>query len=425
MLNMNDLSEHSHENSRRLPNSYWRLFSSSTISNLGDGMVVAAAPLLAISLTDDSRLIAAISFAAMLPWLILSLPAGVYLDRHDRQKIMVRANLVRGLIFTLIAIGAATDSLNIYLLIVATMLAGVCELFFDMSSQAILPAIVNQESLEVANSRLYISQIISNGFLGLPFGAWIFVIAIGAPFGINAIALILAALLIRSIRIKSAPKVESSTNSFGADLRQGLAWLWKHDLLRTLAIMLGVANMCGMFAQAVFVKFARDELGLGARGFGILLAAISVGSIVGGLIGQRVSKKLGATSAIILSYIIFAISDVIPGVLPKIWTVALSGIVMAIAGTTWNVITVSMRQRLIPTELFGRVNSVYRFIGTGSTAFGALIGGQIAYSFGLRATYLASGVVLLVALITLGPLFLRAAKIYIVPERTPAPPSIT
>ena len=425
MLNMNNTNEHSHENSLRLPNSYWRLFSSSTISNLGDGMVVAAAPLLAISLTDDSRLIAAISFAAMLPWLILSLPAGVYLDRHDRQKIMVRANLVRGLIFALIAIGAATDSLNIYLLIVATMLAGVCELFFDMSSQAILPAIVNQESLEVANSRLYISQIISNGFVGLPFGAWIFVIAIGAPFSINAIALILAALLIRSIRIKSAPKVESSTNSFGADLRQGLAWLWKHDLLRTLAIMLGVANMCGMFAQAVFVKFARDELGLGARGFGILLAAISVGSIVGGLIGQRVSKKLGATSAIILSYIIFAISDVIPGVFPKIWTVALSGIVMAIAGTTWNVITVSMRQRLIPTELFGRVNSVYRFIGTGSTAFGALIGGQIAYSFGLRATYLASGVVLLVALITLGPVFLRAAKIYIVPERTPAPPSIT
>ena len=187
---MNNINEHSHENSLRLPNSYWRLFSSSTISNLGDGMVVAAAPLLAISLTDDSRLIAAISFAAMLPWLILSLPAGVYLDRHDRQKIMVRANLVRGLIFALIAIGAATDSLNIYLLIVATMLAGVCELFFDMSSQAILPAIVNQESLEVANSRLYISQIISNGFVGLPFGAWIFVIAIGAPFGINAIALI-------------------------------------------------------------------------------------------------------------------------------------------------------------------------------------------------------------------------------------------
>ena len=381
--------------------------------------------MLALSLTDDPRLIAAISFAAMLPWLVLSLPAGVYLDRHDRQKIMYRANIIRGLLFGLIAIGAATETLNIYLLIAAAAVGGVCELFFDMSSQAILPAIVTEDSLEVANSRLYISQIISNGFVGLPFGAWIFVIAIYAPFGLNAVALIVAALLIRSIQIKDKTQNATSLNSFGADLKQGLAWLWKHDLLRTLAIMLGVANMCGMFAQAVFVKFARDELGLGARGFGILLAAISIGSILGGLVGERVSKRLGATAAIILAYIVFGISDVIPGVFPEIWAVALSGIVMAIAGTTWNVITVSMRQRLIPTELFGRVNSVYRFIGTGSTAIGALIGGQIAFSFGLRATYLASGVVLLIALITLGPVFLRAAKIHIVPERTPAPPSTT
>ena len=388
-------------------------------------MVVAAAPLLALTLTDDPRLIAAISFAAMLPWLVLSLPAGVYLDRQDRQKVMYRANLIRGLLFSLIAIGAATETLNIYLLISAAAIGGICELFFDMSSQAILPAIVDEESLEVANSRLYISEIISNGFVGLPFGAWIFVVAIYAPFGINAVALVLAALLIHSIRIKDKPLTATLENSFGEDLKQGLTWLWRHDLLRTLAIMLGVANMCGMFAQAVFVKFARDELGLGARGFGILLAAISVGSILGGLIGERVSKKLGATTAIILAYIVFGISDVIPGVFPEVWAVALSGIVMAIAGTTWNVITVSMRQRLIPTELFGRVNSVYRFIGTGSTAIGALIGGQIAFSFGLRATYLTSGVVLLIALITLGPVFLRAAKIYIEPERTPAPPSTT
>jgi len=407
---MND--QHSHH----LSNSYWKLFSSSTISNLGDGMVVAAGPLLALSLTNDARLIAAVTFATMLPWLILSLPAGVYLDRHDRQKIMFRANLVRGTVFALIAVGAATDLLNIYALIATSAIAGVCELFFDMSSQAILPAIVDQESLEIANSRLYISQIISNGFVGLPFGAWIFVFAIGAPFAVNALALIIAALLVRSIKVRSiSDTLVKSQTRFSTELKQGLIWLWKHDLLRTLAIMLGVANMCGMFAQAVFVKFARDELGLGARGFGILLALISIGSILGGLIGETVSKKLGATTAIITAYVVFGLSDVIPGIFPEIWAVALSGIVMAIAGTTWNVITVSMRQRLIPPELFGRVNSVYRFIGTGTTAIGALIGGQIAFSFGLRATYFASGFVLLVALITLSPVFLRAAKIYINP----------
>ena len=382
-------------------------------------MVVAAGPLLALSLTNDSRLIAAVTFAAMLPWLILSLPAGVYLDRHDRKIIMFRANLVRGVVFAFIAVSTATNHLNIYILIAASAIAGVCELFYDMSSQAILPAIVDQDSLEVANSRLYISQIISNGFVGLPLGAWIFVFASSAPFAVNALVLIIAALLIRSIRVRSISEtVVKPQTAFSTELLQGLSWLWKHDLLRTLAIMLGAANMCGMFAQAVFVKFARDELGLGARGFGILLALISVGSILGGLIGEFVSKKLGATTAIISAYVVFGLSDVIPGLFPEIWAVALSGIVMAIAGTTWNVITVSMRQRLIPPELFGRVNSVYRFIGTGSTAIGALIGGQIAFSFGLRATYLASGFVLLIALIALSPVFLRTAKIYIDPDRT-------
>ena len=415
----------SEKHSHSLPKSYWRLFTSSTVSNLGDGMVVAAGPLLALQLTNDSRLIAAVTFAAMLPWLVLSLPAGVYLDRHDRQKIMYRANLVRGLVFTLIAVSAANDTLNIYLLIAASAVAGVCELFFDMSSQAILPAIVDEESLELANSRLYISQIISNGFIGLPLGAWIFVIAISAPFAVNAVALVIAAILIRSIKVKNTAIIEQTKAPFSSELKQGLIWLWKHDLLRTLAIMLGVANMCGMFAHAVFVKFVRDELGLGARGFGILLAAISIGSILGGLVGESVSKRLGSTVALITAYVIFGLSDLIPGIFPQIWAVAISGVVMSIAGTIWNVITVSMRQRLIPPELFGRVNSVYRFIGTGTTAIGALIGGQIAYNFGLRATYLASGVLLLIALVVLSPAFFRAAKIYIEPERTPAPPSIT
>jgi MFS family permease len=416
--------EHNEENSR-LPGAYWRLFSASTVSNLGDGIIVSAGPLLALSMTDDTRLISAVSFAAMLPWLLLSLPAGVFLDRADRRKVMINANLVRCCFFFAIALAATTNTLSIYLLIVIMAALGVCELLFDMSSQAILPAIVEPDHLEKANSRLYISQIISNGFIGLPFGAWIFVVAIGAPFAINAIALFAAALLIRSIHIQTKVPAKIATNSYSYDLRQGFMWLWSNRLLRTLAIMLGLANMCGMFAQAVFVKFARDELGLGATGFGLLLAAISIGSVLGGLFGEYFGKKLGMTTAILGSYFVFGLSDAIPGLFPQIWAVALGGVIMSIAGTMWNVITVSARQRLIPTELFGRVNSVYRFIGTGTTAIGALIGGQIAFKFGLRATYLVSSAILLTAFCVFGPIFLKTSKTYIEPDRTPAPPSIT
>ena len=420
------MNKHEHQDSvSRLPNQYWRLFSASTVSNLGDGIIVSAGPLLALSMTDDTRLISAVSFAAMLPWLLLSLPAGVFLDRTNRQSVMINANLVRAFIFAAVSFAAITNTLSIYLLILASAALGVCELLFDMSAQAILPAIVTPDQLEKANSRLFISQIVSNGFIGLPLGAWIFAIAIGAPFAINAFALLIAAFLIKSLRIKADDPPAISNNSYMHDLREGFGWLWSHKLLRTLAIMLGLANMCGMFAQAIFVKFARDELGLGAKGFGLLLATISIGSVLGGLFGEYFGKKLGMTTAILSSYLVFGLSDAIPGLFPHIWAVTIGGVVMSIAGTMWNVITVSARQRLIPAELFGRVNSVYRFIGTGTTAIGALIGGQIAFNYGLRATYLLSAAILLTALCVLGPAFLRANNIYIEPERTPAPPSIT
>ena len=209
------MNKHEHQDSvSPLPNQYWRLFSASTVSNLGDGIIVSAGPLLALSMTDDTRLISAVSFAAMLPWLLLSLPAGVFLDRTNRQSVMINANLVRAFIFAAVSFAAITNTLSIYLLILASAALGVCELLFDMSAQAILPAIVTPDQLEKANSRLFISQIVSNGFIGLPLGAWIFAIAIGAPFAINAFALLIAAFLIKSLRVKANYPSAISNNSY-------------------------------------------------------------------------------------------------------------------------------------------------------------------------------------------------------------------
>jgi MFS family permease len=189
--------------------------------------------------------------------------------------------------------------------------------------------------------------------------------------------------------------------------------------------MLGAVNMCHMFAQSIFAKYVRDELGLGPRGFGLLLATAAIGSILGGLIGARVARLLGPSVAIVASYTMFAALEIIPAALPEVWAVVIAGALMALFGTVWNVITVSLRQRLIPQELFGRVNSVYRFIGTGTSALGAVLGGQIAYYFGLRATYAVSAALLGVVLLVGAPRLLRHARTYMAPDRTPAPPSIT
>ena len=392
-------------------------------------MVHAAAPLLTLTLTNDERLIAGVSFCAAIPWLVLSLPAGVYIDRFDRRKLMIAANVIRAVLFGLIAFSAATGTLSIWIFMAILIGVGCCEVIFDMSAQAFLPQIVPDHLLEKANGRLSSLEMITNTFIGLPLGAWAFVLAIGVPFGVNAASFALAALLVASIRIPSAKTPEANSeelrNSFKADLTEGLQWLWSNKLIRTLAIMLGIANMTAMFGEAIFVKYAAVELGVTGRAYGFLLALTAIGSILGGLLGDKIAKRLGIAQSIVYSYFVFGFVGIIYFFMPYVWAVAIAASFMGLAGTTWNVVTVSLRQRVIPTELFGRVNSVYRFIGTGSIGIGALIGGQIAYSTNLRMPFLVAAIIGLGALAIGGPTLYREVRNHIAPEATPAPPSIT
>ena len=156
-----------------LPTAYWRQWSASAISNIGDGMNTAAMPLLAYSLTDDTRLLALVSFAVFVPWFLLALPVGVYVDRFDRRLLMVGANALRAALFAVIAITTATGTLGIGLLLVLLLVVGCCEVVFDSSAQAFLPAIVEPEQLPRANGILFATEVIGNGFVGLPFGAWL------------------------------------------------------------------------------------------------------------------------------------------------------------------------------------------------------------------------------------------------------------
>lgn len=388
-----------------LPRAYWRQFAASTISNLGDGVNAAAMPLLAISLTDDTRLIAGVAFATTLPWLLLTLPAGVWIDRWERRRVMVSANIVRAAVYATIAISIAAGTLRIWHLLALLVVVGCCEVFFDMSAQAFLPSIVDDAQLTRANGLLYAAEVVCNSFIGLPVGAWLFVAAAGVPFGVNGVSFALAAVLIASITVSHRPAAHQSPGSdtraavsFLAQLREGLAWLFAHRTLRTLAILLGVTNMCLTMGESIFVKFAFRYLDIGPRGYGLLLAAMSAGAIVGGLAGDRIARWLGAGVSVFVAYAIFAAADAVRAGFPNVVVVTATSIVVALAGTVWNVVTVSYRQRIIPTELFGRVNSAYRFIGTGSIAIGALVGGQVAHHVGLRAPFFLASIVTAIAL---------------------------
>jgi MFS family permease len=385
------------------PVAFKKQWVASAVSNIGDGMEGAAGPLLAASLTGDARLIAGVGVAQTLPWLVLSLPLGVVVDRTNRRTLMVAANWVRCALFAAIAVLTAAGSISIAFLIGIIAAVGVCEVVFDMSAQAFLPAIVPAEMLEKANGRLFATEVMCNSFIGLPLGAWAFVAASGTPFAVNAASFGVAAYLVGTIRVPMPVSTENAEPetlpaSFFAQLREGLTWLMHHRLLRTMAIMLGICNMATMMGEVLLVKYASDELGVTGAGFGVLLAVMSVGSIAGGFLGDKVGARFGTAPAMLIPYATFATASLAMGLFRNIPVAVAASMATAVAGTIWNVVTVSLRQKIIPQDLFGRVNSAYRFLGTGFIAVGSLIGGFIANSHGYAAPFLVGGIIMAVTL---------------------------
>ncbi|MFM2071524.1 MAG: hypothetical protein RLZZ623_1787 [Actinomycetota bacterium] len=386
---------------QRLPPAYWRLWAASGISNLGDGVFMVALPLLATRLTRSEISISLISTAALLPWLVLSLPIGALIDRADRRQIMVIADTARALVVAGLAFAVAFDATSIWMLWIVALALGTAEVFFDNASQAILPAIVAAPLLEKANGRRYAIELAANTFIGTPLGSVMFAIALALPFGFDAASFAVAAALVLSIRGNFNPNTQPrhESASIYAEVRTGVRWLWRQPMLRTMAITLGLSNLAFQIPQAVFVLFAEDVLGVSERGFGFLLALMGAGAVLGGLLGDRIVGLLGKTASIYTALVTWILTLLAVGLHPVTWFVALAVAIESMAATVWNVVMVSLRQQAIPAPLFGRVNSVYRWVGWGTLPIGSLLGGQIAHAYGLRATYFVAAAVMVLALL--------------------------
>lgn len=381
---------------RSLPTAYWKQWSASAISNLGDGITFVAMPLLALSLTDDERLLSLTVFATFLPWLILALPVGVVVDRVSRRYLMIGANLLRLVLFAGIGVAAIADELNIWMLFAVLIVIGSCEVLFDSTAQAFLPTLVETDQLARANGFLFAAEIVAGSLAGLAVGAILFDASVGLPFTVNAFSFAIAAVLIalirpRGVAARGAPILDDT------GLRAGFDWLRGHRLLRTLAIMFAITNLGLMFAQGIFVKFAIDELGLEGIEYGILLAITAMGAASGGLLGHRVIDRSGLRLSVVAPYLVFGVAQLIIGLTSTVWVVAAAGFVLGGAITIWNVATVTIRQREIPTDRFGRVNAFYRWLGAAASATGVAAGGFVAYSTNLRAPFLIGGAITLLA----------------------------
>ena len=394
--------------------SYKLLFSATTVSNLGDGVSAVAFPWLATLITRDPILIGLVAFATRLPWFLLSIPAGAIVDRGDRRRLIVGADWVRmvltlavvGLIFLVPAFPPPSGEV-VYILLLALLafLLGTAEVLRDNAAQTLLPSVVEKDQLEKANGQLWSAEQVAGQFIGPPLAGLLIALAVPAPFLLDAATFGLAALAVGAISM--ARREAAARKPIMDDIREAWGWMRQHPMVLRVAVVLGVMNGAHMLAFTMLVLVAQERLGLASFGFGLLLTAGAAGGVVGGLFGPHVIDRIGRLAAVRLALVLFPTAFLVVALSSNVYVVAVALFFESFAALLWNIVTVSWRQRIIPDDLLGRVNSIYRFFGWGMTPIGALAGGVLVSlaetPFGrdgaLQLPYLVSALILLVVAI--------------------------
>ena len=370
----------------RFGDGFRRLIASAWAADLGDGVALAAGPLLVVSQTRDPFLIALATLLQRLPWLLFGLHAGVIADRYDRRTIIVTANAVRAGVLTVLAATIVTDTVSVAVVLVALTALGSAEVFVDTTSQTLLPMLVGKEDLGVANSRLMFGRITINRLGGPAFGALLFAAGAAVPFVLQAVCVTFAALVIRSIVIERPPAPEHHATA-RSEIRAGLRWVWTHPAIRTLTITIFAFNITFGAAWAILVLYSVERLGLGAIGFGLLTSAGAAGGVVVALTYGRIERRLGVTNIMRIGLMIevgmhltFALNSS-PAIAFAVF------FVFGMHEAAWGTTSVTIRQRVVPTEFQGRVASV-NGVGVFSTlVLGALLGGAIASRWGVTGPF--------------------------------------
>ena len=365
-----------------------RMWASSIISNLADGVMLAAVPLLAISLTDSPVLISLIGAMVMLPWLLFAIPIGAIVDRVDRRYIFAGANGSRSAVVGVLALLIALGHVTIFWLLAAAFIIGVCEVAADTTAQSLIPQILEEKDFEKGNSRLQISETVIQGFIGAPISGFIYAAAIYLPFFINSLGFAISALLALKIPVKYLQDIrqegeEKTERQFVADMKFGIAYLFNQKVLRRLVVTTATIGLCYSMGSATMVLFIIKELGLQERFFGVILAIQGVGAILGALVASRTSSKFGRSKVMTFAIVASSAVLLIQGFSPNIYIFVALATFGGFVISQWNILLMATYQTVIPKELYGRIHGTRRTLVWGAMPLGSLLGGVLA-NFTLR-----------------------------------------
>ena len=383
---------------QRFSADYWRFWTAAALSNLGDGMTLAALPLAAVSITREPLAVALAGALAFLPWVLAGPVAGVVVDRVDRRKLMIIGQLARGLVVGTLAVWIAAGDLSLPVLYAAAFLLGLGEVFVDTASQAAIPMLAppGPGGLEAANGTLIAAETVLNEVLGAPVGAFLFAIGAAVPFFGDAASFLLGAVLLSMVRSPLQTERLDAPAPVLDEIREGLVLLWRDRLLRGLAIGVSLVNVTLSAAAGVLVLFAVDDLGLSEAGFGLLLGVGAVGGVVGSLVASSIARRLGRPAAMSITGFLVAVGVGLMAFAQTAAVAAALQFVTFLSVVVFNVIGRSLRQAVTPDRLLGRIVASFRVIGAIGVPVGAVLGGIVAGLTSVRTVFALAGVLSLV-----------------------------
>lgn len=371
----------------RLGRSFRWLLAASIVTNTGDGIALAAGPLLVASQTRDPFLVSLALLSEYLPHLVFGLFAGVVADRHDRRRIVAGVNLFRSLVLVVLTTMIVTGVVSIVVVLVTLFVLGTAETFADAASSTLIPSLVAREDLGIANARQNGAALLLNELVTPPIGAFLFVIGMAIPFGANALGFALGAVLVSRVARSTRPERPPGESHLRREIGEGIRWLVHHPPMRTLALTIVLFNITYGAAWSVLVLYARDRLGMDAVGFGLMTAAIAVGGIIGTVSYGALARRFSLAQLMRVGLLIETFTHLSLALTTSPQIALGTLVVFGAHAFVWGTTSTVVRQRAVPDELMGRVGSVYRIAIMGGIVIGTPIGGLLARQFGITAPF--------------------------------------
>jgi predicted MFS family arabinose efflux permease len=373
----------------RLGRSFRLLLASSLITNTGDGVALAAGPLLVASQTRDPLLVSMALLSQSLPALLFGVLAGAVADRVDRRRVISLVNLGRSIVLAVLAITIATHVVNIAVVLGSLFVLGTAEVFANVSASSLLPRLVPRKDLGIANARLQGAFLMVNQLAGPPIGAFLFAVGMALPFATDAACYALGAIIITRVVVRPGFEPETGTprEGFRREIAEGMRWLLHHPPMRTLALTIIAFNVTFGAAWSVLVLYAQERLGMNEVGFGLITTAMAVGGLIGVSSYGRLERRFALADIMRVGLLIETCTHLVLALSTQAGVVLLMFVVFGAHAFVWGTTSLAIRQRAVPDALLGRVTGVYHMGVQLGIVVGTPIGGLLARSFGITAPF--------------------------------------